>query len=71
MRTMSISVSDELYEEVKHTVPAKGISHFVAIAIGKELQLEKQRLMVAYETAEQDIERQAELKEWDEIDVSN
>jgi hypothetical protein len=68
---MSISVSDELYEKVKHIVPAKKISYFVAVAINKEIAVKEQELRLAYSNAEQDQERQIELKEWDDIDVSN
>ncbi len=71
MRTKSISVSNKLYEKVKHIIPEKKISHFVAVAINKELEVKEQELRLSYINAEQDKERQIELKEWDDIDVSN
>lgn len=71
MRTMSISLSEALYEKLKHSVPSKKISRFVSSAISKELEKQDQELTLAYEKVEQDNERQNLLSEWDDIDDFN
>lgn len=71
MRTMSISISDELYDKLKHIVPAKKVSNFVSLAINKELEAKEKELKMAYLAAENDQDRQNELEEWDSIDDHN
>ena len=68
MRTMSISMSEALYDKLKHSIPSKKISKFVSFAISKELEKKEQDLFLAYENVEKDDERQKLLKEWDAID---
>jgi hypothetical protein len=67
---MSISITDELYEKVKHIVPAKKISKFVTLAISKELDAKEEALRNAYIAAEHETQRQEELQEWDDLDVN-
>lgn len=68
MRTMSISVEDELYERLKHSVPSKKISQFVSKAILQELTEIEKELSLAYEEAEASKERNILLTEWDATD---
>lgn len=68
MRTMSISLSEDLYDKLKHYIPSKKISKFVSSAITKELEKKEQDLILAYENAEKDEQRQNILNEWDAID---
>lgn len=68
MRTMSISLSEDLYDKLKHSIPSKKISKFVSSAITKELEKKEQDLILAYEKAEKDEQRQNLLNEWDDID---
>ena len=71
MRTMSISLSEALYDKLKHSVPTKKISQFVSSAISKELEKQEYELTMAYEQIGQDKERHKLLKEWDAIDDFN
>jgi hypothetical protein len=64
---MSISIDERLYEKLKHFVPSKQISRFVANAINKELASEEAQLRADYTAAEQDSSRNKELEEWDQI----
>lgn len=68
MRTMSISLQESLYEKLKHTIPSKKISKFVSQAISIELKKKEKELVLAYETAEQNTDRQEILNEWDLVD---
>ena len=68
MRTMSISVRDDLYNRLKHSIPSQKVSEFVSLAILRELEKQDQELSLAYESAEQNSERQSLLNEWDQID---
>jgi hypothetical protein len=71
MRTMSISLQENLYERLKHSVPSKKISKFVSNAIFNELTRQEEELALAYEEAEQNSQRQELLNEWDLIDDFN
>jgi len=71
MRTMSISLSEALYDRLKHLVPAKKVSKFVCLAIATELEKQEHNLAMAYKKVEQDYERQNLLSDWDIIDDFN
>lgn len=68
MRTLSISLSEDLYEKIKLQVPAKQVSKFVAKAIDAQLSERISALRKAYIEANQDEERNKEIEEWDAID---
>jgi len=68
MKTMSISLQENLYERLKHSVPSKKISKFVSHAISEELERKDHELALAYEEVEKNDERQELLHEWDLID---
>ena len=68
MRTISISLQESLYEKLKHTIPSKKISKFVSQAISIELEKKEKELVLAYEAAEQNADRQEILNEWDLVD---
>ncbi|WP_342269813.1 hypothetical protein [Rickettsia endosymbiont of Orchestes rusci] len=67
MKTLSISLQETLYDQLKHSVPSKKISKFVSLAITKALEKDEQILIEDYTKAEQDEERQKLLTEWDAI----
>lgn len=71
MKTMSISLQESLYERLKHSVPSKKISKFVSLAISNELSRTEGELSLAYKEAEQNINRQELLNEWNLIDDLN
>ena len=58
MKTMSISLQENLYERLKHSVPSKKISKFVSVAISNELARTEEELSLAYNEAEQNVNRQ-------------
>ena len=68
MKTMSISLHENLYERLKHAVPSKRVSHFVSNAISHELDNIEGKLEVAYQEAKKDKERNGLLMEWDAIE---
>ena len=67
MRTMSISLTEELYERIKHMIPSKQVSKFISSAVTKELHAKEEYLKACYIEAANDAERNAELDEWDQI----
>jgi predicted DNA-binding protein len=69
MKTLSISLEDQLYEKLKQNTPPKKISKFIATIIKQELDKQENELANFYIQAEQNNERNIELNEWDNIDV--
>ncbi len=67
MRTMSISLTEELYEKIKRMIPSKQVSKFIASAAIKELKAKEEYLKACYLEADQDEVLNAELDEWDQI----
>jgi predicted CopG family antitoxin len=67
MKTLSITVNDLLYDDLKHSVGPRQISKFVSEAIEARLKKQREELMRAYVDANEDAELQAELAEWDKI----
>ena len=70
MRTLSITVNDILYEDLKHSVAPRQISKFVSEAIEARLKQQHEELVQAYIDAGKDAEREAELEDWDNITES-
>ncbi len=68
MKTMSICLSEELYDRVKVMIPAKKISQFVVGAITTELEKKEESLKQSYIAAENDEERQTLITEWNTMD---
>ncbi|OJW49134.1 MAG: hypothetical protein BGO67_11265 [Alphaproteobacteria bacterium 41-28] len=69
MRTLSITISEDLYDNLKHTVSSRQISKFVSEAVKEKLCKKNEELYQAYLEASQDLEREQELKEWDILNV--
>ena len=67
MRTLSITINDSLYDNLKHAVPARKISKFVSEAVEEKLNRKREALYQAYLEARNDPQREKELKVWDEI----
>lgn len=70
MKTLSITVNDYLYDDLKHTVAPRQISKFVSEAIEARLKKQRDELIQAYKEASQDAAREAELGDWDNINES-
>ena len=69
MRTISITISDDLYYSLKHSVSSRGISKFVSEAVKEKLSQKEDALYQAYLEGSKDEEREKELKEWDVLNV--
>ena len=65
MRTMSISLTEELYEKIKRMIPSKQVSKFIASAATRELKAKEDYLKACYIEADQDEILKTELDEWD------
>ncbi len=71
MRTLSITINDELYNSLKHTVPARKISKFVSEALAEKLVQKNEKLYKAYLEASQDHERETDLRDWDNLSTES
>ncbi len=67
MRTLSVTVSDALYDNLKHAVSSRKISKFVSEAVEEKLNRKTEALRQAYVEASHDSQRVSELKIWDAI----
>ena len=68
MRTLSITVDDELFEKLKRHIPAGKISKFISGAISQKIEEQENALYKEYLAASQEQEIKEELKDWDNID---
>lgn len=69
MRTLSVTLANDLYDRLKHTVPSRRVSKFVSDAVEVKLNEQTDDLDKAYLAACQDHEREDVLKEWDTISI--
>lgn len=69
MRTLSVTISDDLYNCLKHTIASQKISKFVSEAVTEKLNKKREDLYQAYLEASQDVEREKDLKDWDTISI--
>lgn len=69
MRTLSITIGEELYNNLKHAIPSRQISKFASEALSEKLDQRKEMLYRAYLEASHDEDREADLKEWDTISL--
>ena len=65
MKTLSISIQDKTYQELKQLVGSRQISRFVNEAVEKELEQKKQRLIEGYKRVAKSKARRKEDKIWD------
>lgn len=63
---MTISMPVKLCKELHVFIKKRGISHFIAEAVAKELQQRKLSLEEQYRLAAQDEQMNREFKEWEE-----
>lgn len=68
MRTLSITLSDSLYNNLKQTISSRKISKFVSEAVEEKLNQRREALYHAYCEASNDSKREQELKMWDEVE---
>jgi predicted CopG family antitoxin len=67
MKTLSITMNDDLYSDLKDAIAPGQISKFVSDAIKSRLEKQREALMQAYKEASEDEAREAELEDWDKI----
>ncbi len=69
MRTLSITMQEELYYRLKRLVPQRQVSKFVTQAVEEKLDEKREELYNSYREAYQDQDREAEIKVWSAVDV--
>ena len=67
MRTLSITLPDDLYGRLIHAVPPRKISKFVNEALIVRLDEKLDELYQSYLEASQDVDREAEIEEWNSL----
>ena len=71
MKTLSVTLADDLYDRIKHTVPPRRVSKFVSEAVEVKLKGQTDDLYKAYLAASQDGDREALSKDWDTINTES
>jgi hypothetical protein len=71
MRTLSVTISDELYDRLKQTVSPRAISKFVSAVLTESLSKEREMLYQAYLDASKDADREADLNDWDIVNIES
>lgn len=71
MKTLSVTINDDLYNVLKHSIPARKISKFVCEALADKLEQKNQTLYQAYLEASQDQDRESELQDWDHASLES
>lgn len=71
MKTLSVTLADDLYDRIKHTVAPRRVSKFVSEAVEVKLREQTDDLYKAYLAASQDEGREAILKDWDTINTES
>jgi metal-responsive CopG/Arc/MetJ family transcriptional regulator len=66
---MSVSMDEELYRSLKRAAGNRGMSRFIAEAVRERLRDTEKRLRDEYSEAENDLDRQEIVKDWDAVDT--
>ncbi|MEQ9116395.1 MAG: hypothetical protein RLN62_06330 [Rickettsiales bacterium] len=69
MKTISITVDENLYYSLKKQVPAGKLSKYVSDAIKNKISANQENLALAYKEANQDKERNKTIEDWKSIDA--
>lgn len=69
MKTLSITLEDTLYKQLREIAQARQVSNFVADAIRAHIQAKMMELAQDYAEAEKDAARMAEINEWSALDA--
>ena len=64
MKTLSISIQDKTYQELKQFAGTRQISQFIDRLVAEELAKKKQRLIAGYKRVTKSKTRRAEDKIW-------
>ena len=68
MRTLSVTIGDDLYDHIKRSVPKGKLSNYISAMIEENLNKKNDELYKLYLSAEEDFERSKEISEWDNVD---
>lgn len=68
MKTMSVSIEEDLYHSLKAAAGPRGMSRFIAAAVREKLRETQDSLYDEYRKASRDRERQAEIGDWAAVD---
>lgn len=71
MKTLSVTLADDLYDRIKHAVPQRKVSKFISEAVEVKLKEQTDDLYKAYLAASQEGEREALLMDWDTINTES
>jgi hypothetical protein len=71
MRTMSVTIEEQLYHLLKKTAGPRGMSKFIAQALKDRLDSSQHTLYQEYLAASTDPDRQEVLRDWDGIDTES
>jgi len=71
MKTLSITVADDLYDRIKHTIPSRQVSKFISDAVEVKLNEQMDSLYKAYLAAAQDHDREDTLQDWDMVNTES
>ena len=62
-------MDEELYRSLKRAAGNRGMSRFIAEAVRERLRDTEKRLRDEYSEAENDLDRQEIVKDWDAVDT--
>jgi hypothetical protein len=65
-RTLSITIKENNYQDLKKLIGSRQISKFVNQAVEKELEQKKKELIVAYQSSAKSKKLQQEAEIWEE-----
>ena len=69
MKTISITIPDNIHSQLISAIPKRGLSKFISQCLEKELKKSADELYQAYHAASQEAQREEEALEWGELDV--
>lgn len=69
MKTLSITIDENLYYTLKKQVPAGKLSKYVAEAIKNKISLTQEDLALAYKEAAEDSVRNKDIEDWKATDA--
>lgn len=69
MKTLSITLEDSLYKQLREIAQVRQVSNFVAEAIRAHIEAKIAELAREYTEAEKDAVRMVEINEWSALDA--
>jgi predicted CopG family antitoxin len=69
MRTMSITIDEQLYRTLKKTAGPRAMSRFIGEAVREKLRASRGRLYQEYRLANEDRDRNEALEDWEALET--